>query len=234
MKIQYHAAMPSTKKELFERIRAVLQAGWYKMPPEFGGTGGPGTFLERLLGKSADSQSFADATGWELKSYSEKTHLITLFHKEARPDNIMRYMVSKYGWKDRVDRLSFRHTIQGRSDRFRVFDDSNQVIVRPLGKNGSVPYWTHDDLLNAAAKLRKVVLIKQERHKDEVRFTNAECFEDFALSLFVYELVSGTIAIDFDAREAKPGSKGLRNHGTKFRVPPRNMCRLYAKKQPFS
>lgn len=89
------------------------------------------------------------------------------------------------------------------------------------------------DLLNAAAKLRKVILVKQERRKQEVRFTNAECFEDFALSLFVYECQCGTIAIDFDVRDAKAGSKGLRDHGTKFRVPPRNMCRLYAKKEPF-
>jgi hypothetical protein len=232
--MNFPAAMPVSKKELFERLRGVLQAGWMKMPAgQFGGTGGAGRFLERLLGKQADNDSFADTTGWEIKSYTEKTHLITLFHKEPGPENIMRYMVSKYGWPDKEGRLSFRHTILGKSDRFRVFDDSNQVIVRPIAKNGSVPYWTHDELLNAASKLRKVVLVMAERDKQNVRFFHGECFEDFHLSLFVYELVCGTLAIDFDAREAKKGSKGLRNHGTKFRVPPRMMCRLYAKKEPF-
>jgi len=36
------------------------------------------------------------------------------------------------------------------------------------------------------------------------------------------------------AREITPGSKALRNHGTKFRVCPDDMCRLYAKKQRLS
>lgn len=30
----------------------------------------------------------------------------------------------------------------------------------------------------------------------------------------------GIIVVDFDVREAKAGSKGLRNHGTKSRVAP--------------
>ena len=234
MNIQFPAGLPANKQELFQRLRDVMQKGWYKMPASYGGTGAAGRFLENLLGKKSDSESFADTTGWEIKSYTAKTNFITLFHKEARPEKIMRHMVSKYGWKDKQDRLSFRHTISGQSDRFRVDDDSNQIFVRPLKKNGGSPYWTHNDLLNAAAKLRKVVLVKAERHKQEVRFVQAECFQDFLLGFFVSELVSGTIAVDFDARESKPGSVGLRNHGTKFRVQPRNMCRLYAKKEPFN
>jgi len=234
MKIEFPPLLPANKKELFERLRGVIQYGWYNMPLKYGGTGGPGMFLENLLGKTSDNQSFSDTTGWEVKSYTGKTHLITLFHKEARPERIMRDMVSKYGWKDKKGCLSFRHTIQGESDRFRVVDDSNQVFVRPLAvKSGGNPCWTHDDLLNAAAKLRKVLLVKAERRKQKVRFYQADCFEDFALSCFIWELVRGTVAIDFDAREAKPGSVGLRNHGTKFRVSPDNMCRLYAKKDPF-
>jgi len=50
-------------------------------------------FLENLLGKKSDSESFADTTGWEVKSYTAKTHLITLFHKEARPEKIMRHIL---------------------------------------------------------------------------------------------------------------------------------------------
>jgi len=48
-----------------------------------------------------------------------------------------------------------------------------------------------------------------------------------------YEVVKGVVKIDFDVREMKPGSKGLRNHGTKFRVAPDDMCKLYAKKERF-
>lgn len=168
---------PKNKRELFERLTEIVQHGLYEMPVRYGGTGGPGTYLEHLLGLTTGNKDIPDSRGWELKFYSKGTNLITLFHKEPQPTGIIRYLVSKYGWKDKQDRLSFRHTIAGKSDRF---------------------------------------------------------FENLQLSFFIYEVVRGTIKIDFDAREASPGSKGLRNHGTKFRVEPDNVCRLYAKKERIS
>ena len=147
----------------------------------------------------------------------------------------MRYMVSKYGWKDSQGRLSFRYTINGRSDRFVVADDAGSIIVRPAKGNGLVPTWTHDTLLNiAGGKLRRLLLVKGERNGQRARFVQADCFEDLHLTLLAIEMVVGTIAVDFDAREDKPGSKALRNHGTKFRVAPDNVCRLYLKKERFS
>ena len=62
-------------------------------------------------------------------------------------------------------------------------------------------------------------------------YERADCFENLQLSFFIGEVVAGTVKIDFDAREAKPGSKGLRNHGTKFRISPDDICRIYAKKE---
>jgi len=64
-----------------------------------------------------------------------------------------------------------------------------------------------------------------------VTYTRADCFEDLQLSAFIFEVHRGVVNIDFDARETEPGSKSLRNHGTKFRVSPDDMCRLYAKKE---
>src|SRR6185437_10854991 len=126
-------------------------------------------------------------------------------------------------------------TIAGRSDKFKVETDANQVVVRPLKGNGPTPYWTHNDLLNAAGgKLRRLVLVKGERDGVRVRFELADCFENLNLQFLVYEMIRGTIAIDFDAREATPGSDGLRNHGTKFRVSPEEVCRLYMKKERLS
>lgn len=228
---------PSNKKELFALIREILQHGWYKMPKSkrFTGTGGPGNFLEDLLGLKVGNQDIADSIGWEIKYYTRQTNLITLFHREAQPANIMRYMVRKWGWKDAQGRMSFRHTISGRSDRFKVFDDANQIIVRPVKGNGPVPFWTHNDLLNiAAGKLRRLVLVKGERDGEKARFLQADCFETLQLDVFISELVRGSICIDFDCRENKPGSGGLRNHGTKFRVSPDNVCRLYMKKERFA
>ena len=143
-------------------------------------------FLEDLLGLTAGSADIPDARGWELKWHSDKTNLLTLFHKEADgPEAIMRYMVRKYGWKDAKGRLSFRHTIRGRSDRFIVEDDGGQIVVRPRKGNGPVPYWSHEELIAAAgAKLRRLLMVRGERKKERVRFLKADAFETFNLSDF--------------------------------------------------
>ena len=54
---------------------------------------------------------------------------------------------------------------------------------------------------------------------------------EFHLVDFVMEVLRGEIVIDFDCRENTPGSDGLRDHGTKFRIPPSSVCRLYLKKE---
>ena len=174
-----------------------------------------------------------DAVGWELKWYTDKTSLVTLFHKEADgPEAIMRYMVHKHGWKDKEGRLSFRHTIKGRSDRFKIEDSGGQLVVRPRKGNGPVPYWSHEELLGAAgAKLRRLIMVKGERKNGQVRFLKADAYQTFNIVDFIVEVLRGEIAIDFDCREAKPGSAGLRNHGTKFRIVPHSVCRLYMRKE---
>ena len=226
---------PRTRAELFARVREIIAHGWYDLPQDshYGGTGGPGRFLEDLLGLTAGALDIPDAVGWELKWYTAKTSLVTLFHKEADgPEAIMRYMVRRYGWKDKLGRLSFRHTIRGKSDRFRVDDSGGQIVVRPLKGNGPVPYWSHEEIVAAAgAKLRRLLMVQGERSGQAVRFRRADAFEVFNLIDFVAEVLRGSIVIDFDCREQKPGSPGLRNHGTKFRISPDMVCRLYMKKE---
>lgn len=228
--------VPKNSKELFERVQEVIDVGSYQMPEEYGGTGAHGLFLENLLGvRTANNMDSPDTLGWEIKVFTPQTNLITLFHLEPGPDGIMRYMVSKYGSKDKEGRLSFRHTISGSSDRFQVKISEDRIVVRRVPSNGGVPFWTHEAILSAAgAKLRRVILVKAERKGRDVLFKRADIFENLALPSFVEQVANGTVAIDFDAREARAGSKGLRNHGTKFRVSPDNMCRIFAKKQRLS
>ena len=226
---------PKTKKELFSRMLEILHHGVYQMPAKYKGTGAPGTFLEDLLGLTTGNKDTPDSLGWEVKYYTRITNLITLFHKEPRPKEAVRYMVSKWGWKDEEGRMSFRHTIAGKSDRFKVDLDGDQILIHRIGGDGIVPHWTQDDILSAAgAKLRRLMLVLGITKGQTVTCIRADCFEDLELTAFIWEVSHGVVKIDFDAREAKPGSKGLRNHGTKFRVSPGDMCRLYAKKQRLS
>lgn len=201
--------------------------------PRYNGTGAPGCYLEDLLGLKVGNQDIADVVGWEVKFYNPKTSLITLFHKEPDSKTVMRYLVTTYGWHDKQGRLSFRHTIKGQSDRFVVVNDAGNIIVRPLdGTDGPVPIWSHDTLLNAlGGKLRRLILVGGLRAGRKVKYESVHCYENLQITRLVNEMAQGTIAIDFDVREAKPGSKGLRNHGTKFRVAPADIGKLYIKNE---
>jgi len=225
---------PKTKKELLARVKQVIEQGWSTMPsdvPRYNGSGGPGNYLEDLLGLKAGNQDVADCIGFEVKYHTKKTHLVTLFHKEPEPSGIMRYMVSTYGWKDKKGRLSFRHTINGESDRFTVNNDAGNIIIRPIKGSGPNPVWSHDTLLNVAGgKLRRLVAVEGERKGRVVRFNRADLYEDLRITRLIQDLVAGRIAIDFDVRENEAGSKALRNHGTKFRVSLSNLPKLYDKK----
>lgn len=235
--IKFPADPPSNRVELFDRIRSVIDHGPFQMPvgSRYQGTGAPGMFLEDLLGLNAGSMDIPDAVGWEMKWFSARTSLITLFHKEANgPKHAMRRMVQDYGWLDDKGRRSFRHTIKGESQLFRIKADEStrRITVSPKKRGGTAPYWSYDELVAAVgAKLRRLVLVKGEKQARTVRFLYAEAYETFHLADFVQEVLRGAIAVDFDCREARPGSVGLRNHGTKFRVSPLAICRLYLKKE---
>lgn len=81
-------------------------------------------------------------------------------------------------------------------------------------------YWSRDILIAAAgAQLRRLPLVEGERKKRSVRFIHADAYATFHLSDFICELMRGSIALDFDCREARPGRDGLRDHGISFASP---------------
>ena len=73
-------------KELYTRLRDVLKRGWIPLPDEkgYGGTGGLGLFLEKLLGLSSGNFDVPDSGRWEIKFHSKKA-LLTMFHLEGKP-----------------------------------------------------------------------------------------------------------------------------------------------------
>ncbi len=225
--------IPENTKELFARLTEIAQHGEYEMPKKrYSGTGGPGLFLEDLLGLRTGNRDVPDTLGWELKFYTPTTNLITLFHKEPQPEGVIRNMVTAFGWKDAQNRLSFRHTLSSKSPKFQLKRASGQVRVIPSsGEKRPIPFWTEDEILSSAgAKLRRLILVRGVKKGQKVTFDRIDTYENIQLSYFIDEILLGTVKIDFDVREMKPGSVGLRNHGTKFRVQPNDVCALYAKK----
>lgn len=228
---------PANRQQLFAAVSELTRSGWHELGDDYGGTGGPRVLLEHLLGFAPGAADRPDALGWELKYYTERTHLTTLFHKS--PDNspeIIRYLVRKHGSRDSKGRLSFRHTVRPdlrtEAQLFKPHYDSGLLTVRPRAGNGPVPRWSEQALLGAAgAKLRRLLMVRGERQGEQVRYIRADAFTEFSLTDFIAEVLRGVIVIDFDAREQKPGSHGMRDHGTKFRIPPEQVCRLYMDKQ---
>ena len=215
--------------ELFRRLRALLRRGWVDIPggPGYGGTGAPGKLLEELLGVDGANLDIPDAGRWEIKYHSSNSAL-TLFHKEARPPGHMRHLVREFGWPDEQGRTSFRHTIWGRSDRgFRVVGERDRITVRNDAAGDMIwPWWTHDDLLNAfVSKFRRLIVVRGLRRGDRVRYERADRFEEPQATLFVEAVTRGIVAIDFDARTTR--GRGLRNHGTKFRIRYGDLRHLY-------
>lgn len=220
---------------LFSRLRGLINEGWIQIPdyPGYRGTGGPGLVLEEKMGFSANNRDTPDSGKWELKFHSGKS-LLTLFHKTPEPKDNMHSIVRTFGWPDAQGRTSFRHTIFGRSPRgFQVVNENKRIIVRNTEVSDILPpYWTHNTLLNAFAyKLRRLAVVHGERKAGKVRYLSARLHWEPDLDMFIHAVVTGMVAIDFDARTTE--TNALRDHGTKFRIAIENLKHLYQKSQVF-
>ena len=226
---------PLSDGDLFERLRAVIRRGWIDIPdePGYGGTGAPGKLLEYLLGVDGSNLDIPDAGRWELKYHGGGSSPITLFHKEPEPRGYLDALIEYHGWIGKRNGLpSFRHLIWGGPSRrgFYVEEAAGSVFVRNKRENGSIDWarWAEDDLIAAfLAKARRLLVVRGVKDNGRVRYDSAERFENPRSTSFVDEVVSGRVAIDFDAYLRASGS--IRNHGTKFRVKIDDVSRLYRK-----
>lgn len=231
--------MAMSDAEFFARLKGVIERGWIPIPdnPGYSGTGGPGLFLEELCGVNVNNRDGPDTGVWELKFHGGLSPL-TLFHLTPQPKGNMHNVVRSYGWPDAQGRISFRHTIWGSSPRgFRIVDDSNRLIVRNDGPNNDPnvepPYWTHDSLINAFVyKLRRLAVVHGKKRNGQVRYESARLHWEPNISKFIRAVEQGVVAVDFDARTNLVG-KGLRDHGTKFRVKIDDLGHLYSKSRHF-
>ncbi len=225
-----------TDKDLFERLKNLLKAGEYTID-DFGGyrgTGTPGFILEELLGFDPTNKDGPDSGRWEVKFHSGSSPL-TLFHKTPEPEGVMRTTLKACGWIGKSGRLSFRHTIWGKSDKGYVVKSEHQKLIVDLGKSQiQAPFWTHDTIINAFAyKLRRLVVVhgKVKKSKGTVVFESAQLLQAPRTSAFVQAIVDGMIAIDFDFRATDTAA--LRDHGTKFRIKIGDLQKIYEKTEVF-
>lgn len=225
-----------TDKDLFVRLENLLKVGEYKID-DFGGYRGTGTagfILEELLGFDPTNKDGPDSGRWEVKFHSGSSPL-TLFHKTPEPAGVMRALLNACGWKGQSGRLSFRHTVWGRTNRGLTVKSENQKLLVDLGKPElESPFWSHDTIVNAFAyKLRRLIVVhgKVRKAKGTVLFETAQLHEDPRTTDFVAAVVEGVVAIDFDLRATD--TEALRDHGTKFRIKIDDLQKIYKKTKRF-
>jgi hypothetical protein len=215
---------PKSFTSASKTILEIIHKGWIEIPPEkkFNGNAAPGDFLEHLLGGKRNNRDSPDLNDWEVKFHGGNA-LLTLFHKEPSPRGVMRLMVHEHGWPDHLERISFRHTLGGKSNRgFYVVNEADRIIVRHSSIDTIVPFWKHVTLINAAAaKLRRLILVEGEMQTSpikRVKYNSAIAYWEFNTNHFFNALVNGNMYIDFDARTQEGRGSAIRNHGTKFRI----------------
>ena len=217
-----------SKRVLFEGVRSLCDSGWHDLPNT--GTGAPGNYLEHMLGLETTNHDGPDAGLWELK-FSQGKSLLTLFHKTPRPQGSMKYIINRFGQIGQNGKKSFRHTIAGKSKRgFNIAHDAGNIWVRHTDVMTILPHWTEDDLLSSAgAKLRRLILVKGSVKDRKVCYESAMAFQQFKLSKFMKAIEEGLVHVDFDAYIKDSGA--VRDHGTKFRIKPEDLGRLYDERE---
>lgn len=230
------STLPRSGKASFKKIEEILKAGTWIFPDKgkYNGSGAPGRYLEDLLGIKENNADSPDLNDWEIKFHGGSS-LLTLFHKDPEPRGIIRTLVHDYGWDDGKGRISFRHTIGGESTRgFNVVNEIDRIVIRNNQKDGAVPHWTHNTILNAlSSKLRRLIVVEGEMHLNPRRVTyrEATAYWEPDITGFSKAIADGVIYVDFDARTQKGRGSAIRNHGTKFRIKIEDLPKIYANKQ---
>lgn len=218
------------KQSLFQDVRELCSSGWHDLPQT--GTGAAGNYLEQILGMEITNHDGPDAGQWELK-FSSGTAPLTLFHLTPQPRGCVKELIRRFGWIGKNGKPSFRHTIWGQSDKgFSVVYENETVWVKHPDMPDPAPHWAEDDLLNSVgSKLRRLLLVSGKTRKrdgvTQANYKTATALEQFRLSSLVNAIEDGLIAVDFDAYLQDTGA--TRDHGTKFRIKPENIGKLYGR-----
>ena len=224
--------MTTPPLDIRNKLSQILQTRDYLIPigEGFEGTGAPGLFLEHLLGLKTSNLDIPDAGGWEVK-FSSGNALITLFQKDPFPrGRILRYMINEWGQIGKNGHQGFVHTISGRSDRFEIVDDAGEIRVRRTGYDDVVPHWPHDVLVTAfARKLGNLIHVHGTKRGRTVRYESAAFMSGAKVTNLIRAITTGTICLEFNAFIRENGS--IRNHGTRFRIRPRDLPSLYSNRQ---
>ncbi len=147
---------------------------------------------------------FADTTGWETSPTPQKLTLIAIPQRPRAHGKHFAPLVGSNAAGRTKRTFEFPPTcFSAKSDRFRIYDD-NQVLNGAMTESGR-PVWTHTELLKTPLPNSAKWFWLWLNGMREVRFVKGNALRGFP-ALALYMNCCGTMAIDFDCREARPGN----------------------------
>ena len=234
-----------TLEDFKNEMDKISEKGWIKTHRS--GPTGIGKTLEDLLGIQENNASEPDFGVYELKSSrSNDSSMLTLFTKSPQPRRINRELLKKYGYySEQYEENKEKKVIHS------TLSTTNPVKISNTGKSLSLvflenritivdndsdfeAFWDKSELEKVFNRKYKNTLIYV---KADSRGTgNDEHFlykEAFELSGFNYNglidlLQKGIVKIDIRIGQYSDGR--THDHGTAFRIPPKDFDQLFLKK----
>ena len=204
---------PSIPAVVAKRLEELLERGRFSLPDPsehkgYGGAGGPGRWLEHLLGLDGGNADMPDSGKWEVKSHSGKS-LLTLFHQEHSDGMLIQEICEKWGIASRGGRC-FRHTVRGdrwstgpRIAGFRLEPNWSVVYKAPgfiSNPVTEVVRWDPDRVVShLAQKLRRLIYVHIEPMGAEVLVHAVTLWWDPRVTALGDLVEKGLLRVDFDA-----------------------------------
>lgn len=240
--------------EIKRKFKEIKKMGFVKSTRPNNKDGGIGNTLEDLLGISENNHKLADYKNFEIKSQRDLTSsLLSLFSKSPNhPQRANTFLRLNYGEVRDINfpnSQKFYATLSTNRDSLIYEKYKIKVYLDKIEKKvGLKIYNLNDELLNdtinwdfvplekASKKLTKVIYvnakIKNINNETHFHFNNAIIFENFSFDKFINLIKKGKIFIDFRIGVYNSGKKigKTHDHGTGFRINPKDLSKLYEKK----
>lgn len=220
--------------EFLVEIAKIKNAGYVKSHRT--GDTGIGKTLEDLLGIQENNIVGPDFGNYELKSgRGDSSSMLTLFTKAPQPSGANGRLLELFGYPDNVPRSERELHVTVESTRvnsvgLRLVVEGNKVVIE--NSKGIEAYYSEDYLRQAFEQKYRhplvYVLAKRLRKQDAewFWFDEVQLLSGFDFQKFSDAIGEGVVKVDLRMGHYENGRP--HDHGTGFRVLPRNLSRCFA------
>ena len=228
-------------KRILRTLRNIKNRGYIRTHRK--GKNGIGKTLEDLLGIRENNIPGPNAEMIELKSAREKSNsLLTLFTKAPLPKAINKNILKKYGYKSPTNpKRKILHTTVN-AKRYNTIKNRKcfKLVIKEdriallVHKRGTIAYWNENVLKNTfERKLPKLIYVKASTkgkgRNEAFYFHKTWLLYGFGFGKFKRLLKEAVILVDIRIGQYRDGR--THDHGTAFRILPKNLNKCFKYRQ---